>query len=146
MVRDEVLLLKEKKCMKKYFIIIVWILGFSINIYSQSESPILNSFRIESIYPNRVFFNSSVPIKGVSFDGFKIEGMKIIGIRILKGKTSGHYIIVEKNFTFWDNHLLRYEGGSDIQDMESHPLHKFIIQDIKNFIKEPKSQVYAQNV
>jgi len=130
--------------MNKLLFIFVLLVG--LNVYSQGSSatysqgipPVLSNFRIDNGDKSKVYFDSSKKIKGSSSNGFTISGKKINSVKINSGKTSGHYFIVSKPFTFWDNNTIRYEGGSNIEDDYNNDLSEFTLQYLKNKIAEPK--------
>ena len=97
--------------------------------------PLLSNFRIENSQPSRVYFDSSKGLKGSTKSGFNVSGKKITSIKINVGQTKGHYLTVSTVFTFWDNNTIRYEGGSNLQDIKSNPLGDFSLQYIVNNIK-----------
>lgn len=102
------------------------------------DALLLKDFKIVSSYPNRLYFNSSVPIKGTNHKGFKISGKLIQRVSIKNGSTHGHYFIVSNPFTFWDNNTIRYSGGSNIKSYkESISLSSFSMEYVENKIKEP---------
>ena len=104
-------------------------------------SPLLNNFSIRNTEPKRVYFESSEIITATAIDGFKIGDKRIISITINSGKTTGHYFTVSSPFTFWDNNLIRYEGGSNLEDLEGNKLHNFTLRYISNSIDEPISSI-----
>jgi len=119
--------------------LVLVLLAFSINAFSQGTPPTLLNFRIENGQTSRVYFDSSEPISASKTVGFKISGNSIIGISIKSGQNTGHFFNVSKSFTYWDNNTLRYEGGGNIKDDDNNDLSEFTLQYIKNKIAEPKS-------
>ena len=109
----------------------------SLNVYSNTIPPSLSNFMIRKDQPSRVYFDSNENITATNIKGFIIGSRSISGIKIISGKTTGHYFTVSKPFTFWDNNLIRYEGGSNLQDIDKNPLNDFTLQYIQNNIPEP---------
>jgi len=97
----------------------------------------LSNFRIEENQNSRVYFDTSQPIFGKSVAGFKISDKNIIGLKLIAGSTTGHYFSVSKDFSFWDNNSIRYEGGSDIENENSIVIDEFTLMYIENNIPEP---------
>ncbi|MDN3643371.1 T9SS type A sorting domain-containing protein [Lutimonas halocynthiae] len=121
----------------KIKLIILYLFLYSFGAYAQETPPVLSNFRIENDQRNRVYFDSGQPIKGSNVVGFKISGNSLIGININSGQTTGHYFSVSKPFTFWDNNTIRYEGGSNLSDVNSNLLNNFTLKYISNNINEP---------
>jgi len=101
--------------------------------------PVLSNFRIENTRASRVYFDSSKELEGSSKNGFIISGKTISKVSVNSGQTSGHYFTVSRDFTFWNNHTIRYEGGSDIVDGQGNTLNNFTLQYIVNNIDEPEA-------
>ena len=107
----------------------------SVKLFAQA--PTLSNFRIENSEKSRVYFDSNVSITGSDIAGFFIGNKTITGITVASNATSGHYFTVGNAFNFWDNHTIRYEGGSDIKDASDNALHLFTLSYIHNTIPEP---------
>ncbi|GEM_PF-2473212 len=105
--------------------------------FSDNTPPTIFNFRIDASSPNRVYFDSSEPIKSSNVNGFVISNKTISDITINDGQLSNHYITVSSSFTFWDNNTIRYEGGSDLRDTDNNQLIEFTLSYIKNEISEP---------
>ncbi len=118
-------------------IILILVFAFGLNVYSSTIPPGLSNFKIKKDQPSRVYFDSSEGINGSNTKGFIIGSRSISGVKIISGKTTGHYFTVSKAFTFWDNDLIRYEGGSNLQDVDKNSLNDFTLQYIHNDIPEP---------
>ncbi len=101
--------------------------------------PVLSNFRIENTQASRVYFDSSKELEGSSKNGFIISGKTTSKVSVNSGQTSGHYFTVSRDFTFWNNHTIRYEGGSDIVDGQGNTLNNFTLQYIVNNIDEPEA-------
>ena len=117
-------------------IIVLLAMTFTMLAHAQNTPAVLTNFRIENDQSSRVYFDSSEPITGKSYNGFFISGKTITGLNIVSGSGSGHYFTVSSAFTFWDNNTIRYEGGSDTNIIE------FTLSYIKNNIKEPEANSY----
>jgi len=113
---------------------------FSMTLVGQKTAPSLKNFRIENSQKAKVYFDSSIPIKGSSISGFIIDGKKITSMFINSGKTSGHYISLSSSFNYWDSALIRYKGGSNIKNLDGIDLGPFNLQYIRNKISEPRSK------
>jgi len=110
--------------------------------HSNTElSPILLNFEIRNLEKNRIYFESNKTISGESTAGFIIGNRKIKSIYINRKNTTGHYFEVDTPFSFWDNTLIRYEGGSDMADQNGNLVNKFILVYVKNHIQEPQSNL-----
>lgn len=105
------------------------------------EFPVLNNFRIENNWPNRIYFDSSESITGTVFSGFIISGKILSNLYIAPSLLTGHYLTITTDFTFWDNNTIRYVGGGDIIDDNSNSLYNFTLQYINNYITEPVPSV-----
>lgn len=100
------------------------------------DSPVLYNFRIEDTTPNRVLFDASEAITANSITGFTISNRTITSVTIDTDSLGG-YFTVSSPFTFWDNNTIRYDGGSDFEDVANNPLLKFTLEYITNNIPEP---------
>ncbi len=107
------------------------VLAFGINAFANASSPILSNFRIENSYPDRVYFDSSGDISGLTKQGFVISGKTISSIN-----TSGNYFTVSSPFTFWDNNTIRLGENDNPTDVNSK-MHNFTLSYIQNNIDEP---------
>lgn len=125
---------------KKLFLFIGIV--FFTNILFANTPPIISNFRIEASEPDRVYFDSDKPIIGSSYNGFTISNKSISSITINKGQLSNHYLTVSEKFTYWDNNTIRYEGGSDIKDVNGNALIEFTLSYIVNNIPEPDANEY----
>jgi len=123
--------------MKKFVWLLVFIYGF--NAFSNALQPTLSNFRIIDNEPTKVYFDSNVEISGSTFSGFIIGSNSIKSIKIIRGSTNGHYFTVSEPFTFWDNNLIRYEGGSNIKSINNQQINPFSVTYIQNNVKEPKA-------
>jgi len=77
--------------------------------------PHLSNFTIEDANKDRVYFDSSQDIIGDLITGFNISGKTIISLVVNMGQSTGHYFIVSIPFTWWDNVLIEYTTGGDIE-------------------------------
>lgn len=105
-----------------------------------NNSPILSNFRIEDSDKTKVYFDSSEPITGSNVTGFYLSDNRrktVTGVTIAAGATTGHYFTASSAFDYWDTYALRYEGGSDLQDLDGNVLHEFWLTEIRNNIPEP---------
>ena len=112
---------------------------FSLNIFSQGIPPVISNYRVENGQTSRVYFDSSEEINANNAKGFTITDKTIVNITINSGQTTGHYFTVSKAFTFWDNNTIRYEGGSNLKDIDNNSLDDFTIEYITNNINEPEA-------
>ena len=69
--------------------ILVMVLGFSMNLFSQTVLPVLSNFRVEDSSKDRVYFDVDGDISGLTIQGFVISGKTISSIN-----TSGNYFTV----------------------------------------------------
>ncbi len=118
--------------MKKLLIVLV--LGFSLNSNSQGTLPVLLNFSVENSNKYRIYFESSSDISGLVTFGFTITNKTINSIFINGAKLAGHYFTVNTAFNYWDNNTIRLEGGNGI-------IHDFTLQYINNRIIEPSSSI-----
>ncbi|RPD94369.1 T9SS C-terminal target domain-containing protein [Aureibaculum marinum] len=125
---------------KKLFLFIGIV--FFTNILFAITPPTISNFRIEASEPDRVYFDSDKPIIGSSYNGFTISNKSISSITINEGQLSNHYLTVSEKFTYWDNNTIRYEGGSDIKDVNGNALIEFTLSYIVNNIPEPDANEY----
>jgi hypothetical protein len=99
--------------------------------------PVLSNFRVEDAQPDRVYFDSSESITATTTTGFTVSGKTLTGVSIHAGSSTDHYFTVATDFTFWDNNTIRYEGGSDVEDLQGNELFGFTLRYIDNMIPEP---------
>lgn len=99
--------------------------------------PVITNFRIGEANRDRLYFDSSEGISASDASGFTVSGNTIASITVVPGSGNGHYFTVAQPFTFWDNTLIRYEGGSDLRDNEDNGLHAFHQEYVVNNIPEP---------
>ena len=121
---------------KKLFFIILVITSFN----TLAQSPILSNFRVEEANKDRIYFESSEPITGTTVNGFYLSDdlkIKVTGLFINSDQLTGHYFTCSEAFDYWDTYAIRYEGGSDIQDLNSNKLHDFWLTEVENKIPEP---------
>jgi len=104
---------------------------------TDSNSLLISNFRIESSTPNRIYFDSDIPITATTYTGFTVSGKTINSIVIQPGQTNGHYFGVSTAFNSWDNNTIRYEGGSDMVGINSNGVYDFTLTYINNNIPEP---------
>ncbi len=100
-------------------------------------APKLFNFRIENAHTDRVYFDSTEPIASSSFTGFVITNKSISGITVIAAQNTGHYFELSTSFTHFDNVQIRYEGGSDLSDLNGNNLHVFEQDYVANNILEP---------
>lgn len=105
------------------------------------QSPKIKNFEIRNSNPDRVYFESNKSISGQSIQGFVIGDKKIISIFINSDKKSDHYFTVHSPFNYWDNNLIRYDGGSDIVDINNLKISRFNLQYIVNKVAEPDNSL-----
>ncbi len=129
---------------KKLFLIAFIFLNVKVSVATSSSifQPAISNFRVEAFDADKVFFDSNVPITASSTTGFIISGKTITSVTINPNQLTGHYFTVSSPFTFWDNNTIRYEGGSDMQDINNNLLHKFTLEYIINKIPEPDASTY----
>ena len=128
MIDHSLWLQRKEKIMNKFLWTLV--LAFGINAFANASSPILSNFRIENSYPDRVYFDSSGDISGLTKQGFIISGKTISSLDV-----GGSYFKVSSAFTFWDNNTIRLENGNGI-------VSDFTLSYIKNNIFEPDASNY----
>ncbi len=116
---------------------LLWVLvmAFSLNAVAQGK-PVLSNFRIEDSNKNRVYFDASGDISGLTKNGFVISGKTITSISI-----TGNYFTVSSAFDFWDNNTIRLGEHTDTTDRQS-TLYNFTLQYIENNIVEPTASTY----
>lgn len=118
--------------------------GWTIDVVSppnptppSGDAPLLSNFIVDDLYKDRVYFDSSEVITATTTTGFVIYGKTISSININSNSTTGHYFLLADELDFWDNNLIEYTGGSNIQDTDSHIVYDFTLQHIDNLIDEP---------
>ncbi|MCP4883755.1 MAG: hypothetical protein GY908_08180, partial [Flavobacteriales bacterium] len=121
--------------MKKFLLVITLLLNFSI--LAQNIAPQLGNFRVKSSSKNRIYFDSTEPLKGSSYKGFKLSSNSVSGISINSGKTTGHYLKLSSSLNYWSNITVRYSGGSNLESTKSKDLQPFTLQHVENNIPEP---------
>ena len=101
--------------------------------------PLLSGFTVSDSHPSRLFFESSEAITGSTVAGFTLSGKSLSEVVVEVGSTTGHYFTVAGAFDFWDNHTIRYAGGSDLRDLEGNGLQPFDLHYVVNDIPEPSA-------
>ena len=122
--------------------------SLSANAYlTDNGSPLLSNFRIESPFPDRIYFDSNISIVGTSAKGFILNDNEILNVFINKDQLAGHYFTVSNNFEWFHNNSIRYEGGGDLKSSTFIPLKKFPLESIINTItpKEATNKEYYVN-
>jgi hypothetical protein len=104
-------------------------------------NPQIYNFRFQTGQPTRIYFDSTKIITATTFTGFEIEGETVIGINISPGLLTGHYLTLGTQQYYWSQILTRYEGGSDIQDLDGNIVFPFTIRITSNLITEPATEV-----
>ncbi len=99
--------------------------------------PVLSGFQVDHSHRDRLTFDSSEPITASATTGFIVSGKTLTGVVILPDATTGHYLLVGDDFTFWDNNTIRYQGGGDLQDLAGNELHPFTLRYVVNEVAEP---------
>ena len=100
-----------------------------------TSTPILSNFRIENANPDRVVFDATNDITGLTTQGFVIYNKTISSVTI-DGDGLGGYFTVSSPFTFWDNNTIRLESGDGTVD-------DFYLDYIENQITQPSTS-YSQ--
>jgi hypothetical protein len=93
-----------------------------------SGKPVLSNFRVENANTDRVLFDASASVAGMTSTGFTISGKTISSLTI-DGDGLGGYFTVSSAFTYWDNNTIRLEGGDGT-------VYNFRLQHIENNINE----------
>lgn len=101
--------------------------------------PIINNFTVLDGTPDRIYFDSTEVIIATNVTGFYVSANTITSVTIAAGLLTGHYFTITSAFNFWDNNLIRYDGGSDFEDSQSNAMNPFDLQYIDNTINEPVS-------
>ncbi|MEN8194481.1 MAG: choice-of-anchor Q domain-containing protein, partial [Bacteroidota bacterium] len=109
---------------------IIWILVFTLGFNVYAQKAVLSNFRVEGSSTNRVYFDTSGDISGLTTQGFAISGKTITGVN-----TTGSYFTVSNSFNFWDNNTIRLKNGNGtVED--------FTLSYIENNISEPNASTY----
>ncbi|MBW2526886.1 MAG: hypothetical protein JRI23_22065, partial [Deltaproteobacteria bacterium] len=101
--------------------------------------PRLDNFRVTESATDRVYFDSSEPIAASTVTGFTVSGKTITEVVVNGRQLTDHYFTIGSAFDFWDNNTIRYEGGSDLRDLEGNALHPFELHYVRNEIPEPEN-------
>jgi len=101
--------------------------------------PVLSGFRVENAHRDRVYFDSSEPITAATATGFVVSGRSAVGIYAEPISLTGHYLLVDAAFDYWDTTTVRYDGTGDVQDLEGNGLHEFSLQYVDNLLPEPEA-------
>jgi len=105
------------------------------------DHPTLSNFKVLDGQPSRVYFDSNMPITASDAVGFTISDKTIVGIQTAgTGQTSSHYFTVSIAFNAWDNNLIEYNLGSNMEsEVGGAILHGFTLTEIVNNIVLPTS-------
>ena len=95
-------------------------------------NPKLSNFHITDENKDRVYFDSSETILGMTTTGFTISDKTISGVTI-SDTNVGHYFTVLTGFTFWDNNTIRLDTNNIVFE--------FTLTYIQNNISEPTNAV-----
>ena len=111
-----------------------------INTNILAQTAILNNFRVENTNKNRVYFDKSGDISGLTTQGFVISGKTITAVN-----TTQNYFTVSVPFTFWDNNTIRL-GMVDGSVTGDGTVNDFTLEYIQNNIPEPSAITYTYYV
>lgn len=101
----------------------------------QAESLVFDNFRIIDGQPNRIYFDMSDSATGIFSTGITISGaFSITGMTLTLGDS---YFTIDNAFTFWDNNVIKYEGGSDVESTGGNALMEFTMEYIHNQTPPP---------
>lgn len=97
--------------------------GWNIDIVSPSapttpgdeNEATLFSFRIETGNLNRVLFDASEDITGLTSQGFTVIGKSVSSLTVDQDGLGG-YVTVASDFSYWDNNSIKLDGGNGIID------------------------------
>ena len=96
-----------------------------------TEAPVMTNFRIENSDTDRIYFDASSDVTGLTTQGFIItENIPINSITIDGDGLGGYITLDEVDFNFWDNNAIRLEGGDGT-------VPDFTLTYIENNIAEP---------
>lgn len=101
------------------------------------DAPVLFNFTVDDAHKDRVYFESTEVITATTTTGFVIFDHTISSIHINTDATEGHYFLLSAPMDYWDVDLIKYTGGSNIQDTDSHIVYDFTLQYIDNLIEQP---------
>lgn len=106
--------------------------------------PRLHSFRINESHPDRVYFDSSASVQGMTIAHFVITGKALVSITLDPDHLGG-YFTVSSPFDFWDNNTIRL-GEIEHEDHQPSVLHNFPMEYIDNTIPEPDAITFTRYV
>jgi uncharacterized repeat protein (TIGR02059 family) len=97
-------------------------------------TPVLSAFYVDDVNPDRVYFDASADITGLTQQGFTVSGKTLEASNglVIDGDGLGGYLDVTVPFTYWDNLLVWLEGGNGT-------VHDFMQVEVDNRISEPSS-------
>ena len=104
----------------------------------------LYNFSIDTGYSNRVYFDSNKIITATDATGFSVYGNTVSGIFINSGLTTGHYLTLGSNYTYWDNPTVEYDGTGNVTDLSSKALPIISRRYIANNLPQPSTS-YSQS-
>lgn len=100
-------------------------------------APLLSNFAVTDADRDRVYFDSSESIRASTITGFTVSDKTVVSVTINGERTTGHHFTVDAPFDHFSNNTIRYEDGSDIQDIGGAPCHPFTLRYVDNRIPEP---------
>lgn len=112
----------------------------TITIVEVTGFPVLSNFNINDTNKDRVVFDASADITGMTTTGFVISNKTILSVTI-DGDGLGGYFTVSAAFDFWDNNTIRLGENSDTTNRQSAILYNFTLSYIVNNITEPTAAV-----
>lgn len=95
-----------------------------------SLKPVLYNFRVIQSNLNRLYFDATSDITGLTLQGFKLTSSKAVSIITIDTDKLGGYLTVSPSYDFWDNDTIRLESGNGIVD-------DFSMEAIDNQATEP---------
>jgi hypothetical protein len=96
-------------------------------------TPVLSNFNITNTNKDRVYFDVSADITGMTTTGFTISGKTISAV-----DTVNKYFTVSAAFTFWDNNTIRLDSDNVV--------YAFTMEHILNNISEPAATTTTRYV
>lgn len=92
--------------------------------------PVLSNFHKKDTDRDRIYFDSSSSISGMTSQGFITSNNTILGITVIGTSTTGHYLTVGTSYNYWNNNTVRLTNGDGT-------VFDFDLQYITNNIVQP---------
>ena len=106
--------------------------------------PLLSNFRVLDSNSDRIYFDTRVSVNTITLGAGTItisSGQTVSSVVVNSGNSTGHYLLLNSNITFWDNPTIRATTDSFIIDsIDYRILH---LEYVENNVEQPSTS-YSQ--